>query len=552
MISLGLDTLLLGIAPAQEMKLFPPLRDIDSAYAQQALRYADDALSMDIRLPLFSEGREARRQVRREVTKAVALGLCLRERAEYATCLADALWAICMEDDWHAISGEGAIDTAAAQTGALIATCCSLHKGALDAISPDIIKRCRAEIRRRVLRPVAQYTRLNWLSDDGVEPACCALLECAVLQGEEGGERWLVVKKALRLLEAYLNTKKEAHFFSIRDFMERAGALCDTFSLLKLISGGKIDLTRDNALQRDVLLPLAAYIGNGWFVDPGAGNMRFEPDTRMLFHIGLGMQQKRLTGMAAYFALASRPMQSTLYQRRCFLAESGEYAREPVALSLFPEICMEKQGYMAMRSETLFCAVHAGSGFHADAGDIALFYRGEPVLIDIGEVSRAEWHNVPVVCGIQQIPGVLASDLDFRGERGYTALSLSLTRAYDARARLSSWQRTLMLMGSAVRLIDMFELGSAGRVDFRFITPIAPKRTDNGIQLGAIFLSWEGMPLTCRIDSIEPQSDTFGDRVYRITLSMQEDVRGGSVAFTFEDMGRETQDDAVYRDTVLQ
>ena len=492
---------------------------------------ADSAMTLDVRLPLYSEGAQCRRETRRAAVKLLTIGVCATGRNDYAAALNDALWAITQEDAWG-FDKSGLLDIPALETGALLATSVSL---AGSAVMAEVAERVRRAVHERIFKPLGDCPKLNFLADDHVERGCLAVLECVAYLGETGSSRWLWLKKTLSLLDAYLRGGGLPGLPPYRETAQRLAALAELLRLLSVTTGATFPL---NDLSEEALLLCASVAENGFYVSPGPGGMTQGVEPALLYHIGKHASQPHLMRTAAYLAQSGGnavPMHAPLSILAQIAAEENAFAGEISEHSVRPSEYFEREILFCARGESLFCAMHGGSGYHADAGDLCLFANGQPILIDLGDTARADWHNVPEVNGVMQKRGLLAKDADHRVDPSYSVLSLSLTDAYAKEARIRSWQRTLLkTQTGTVRLIDMFDMEGTGRADFRFITPVSPKRDENGILLGPVRLTWDGMPLSWRVDSVTPKEGSPFETVYRITLTMQQDAAGGSVTFTFE------------------
>jgi hypothetical protein len=148
---------------------------------------------------------------------------------------------------------------------------------------------------------------------------------------------------------------------------------------------------------------------------------------------------------------------------------------------------------------------------HNDVGSFIAALDATPVLIDLGQptytaisfsdrryeqwVVRSEWHNLPVVDGQEQPPGVRwrATDLAVRREEAFDSLELSLAEAYPA-GRLKR-SATLDRSAQEIRIGDEWDEGV--RVEEHFVIGGEPTAHEPGELLvktlagGLARLSWD-------------------------------------------------------------
>jgi hypothetical protein len=216
--------------------------------------------------------------------------------------------------------------------------------------------------------------------------------------------------------------------------------------------------------------------------------------------------------------------------------------RESARLPLPGSVLLPDMGVAAARSGDFFVALtggdRRGAFSHRDAGDIALYYRGQPVLVDCG-LPGAEAHNVPAIEGVEQNAARRAPEPPELQGDGYRMLTTGIAHAYPAAAKLYNWQRSLMLTPGEdqVRLIDAFDFeGVKKRATIRFITPHEPVLKGSTAVLGPVALRFPGSltPAVSEIPMEEPRlKSIWGEKLYRLELSQNESAPGARLDFTF-------------------
>ena len=234
---------------------------------------------------------------------------------------------------------------------------------------------------------------------------------------------------------------------------------------------------------------------------------------------------------------------------------------------------------MCVRSRTgspdgFFASLEGGvnrPGGHADAGNMTLFWNGEPVLPDLGEIAYAssmtpderaalwetqsQYHNLPVINDRAQCLGeryqAVEPIWELTPERSRATLDIS--RAYPDDAGVIAWQRTVSLMRGEQPCVHMWEIAEFERdendIEFNFITTRRPYVRVSGVELGDILMEWDGeCKLACDVQELPPRHarqydpeqlydkwllELCGRPLYRMVLMLKGAPRRLSVCFTF-------------------
>ena len=270
-----------------------------------------------------------------------------------------------------------------------------------------------------------------------------------------------------------------------------ACAVADLARLIKRLTRGELDLTRDyppESWMDDVLIP---WIGGEYFIDPSGEGMRPALSGMDLFRLGYFTYDRALSALGAQLRRrADRPgfsLTGRILSMEYMRAAEDERAAPP----RLKRAASDSGMVMISRVDSLFAAITGGGG-RANAGDICLFADGLPILIDAG----GDIHSLPLVDGaaprtILQTPP--ATDADFNEERDI--LTADLSGIYPDNAMPAAYQRTLMTLrrDGTVRLVDAFEfIQPPQALTFRFVTALRPEIGADGVRLGTVLLSWDG------------------------------------------------------------
>ncbi len=570
MFSLRQEELLYSLRPAGQVRIAPSFDDrrawasFDPDASRALVAKAERALRAP--LPHLTAGDYLRRPdaeppegylLRRSQAATLILGACVSGDEKYLSKAADLIWMMAEESSWAVFPRRGAplpafgspdMDLHAARTAELFALARQMVGARFDRMTPQLNARIEYELRRRVFDPVIARDGEDWMHLSGEAPKIAAHLMAACLAAEtdEGERRWQVLRRLIRILENFLRTQLPdgGATVDLKRHVEAAAALSDCFALISLISGGEVELRDEPQFVDMAILPCKLHIADGWFVNPG-GDPRPDLSPDLMFRLGEGVRSSCLCGMAAWLRRQNpdREMEGySLFTQLMHLRGRINLMREPARLPLPGSVLLPDMGVAIARAGDFFVALtggdRKGSFSHRDAGDLLMYYRGRPVLVDCG-LPGADAHNVPAIEGVEQNAARRAPEPPELRDDGYWMLTMGIAHAYPAAAKLYSWQRSLILTPgeNQVRLIDAFDFEDAKKkATVRFITPFEPVLTEGRAQFGPVALRFPGG----LIPSVSPVSiedarlkALWGDRLYRLELTTLDSAPGARLDFTF-------------------
>jgi len=565
MFPLRQEDLLYSLRPAAQVRIVPPMDDrrawtsFDPSACADLVTQAEVALRAP--LPMLTAGDFLARTaaeapsgyaLRRRHATALALGACVSGDEKYLPRLADLIWLMAEETSWATFPRRGALlpafgapdmDLNAARTAELFALSLRMVGARLDRISPQLSARMAYELRRRVFDPVIARDGEEWMHLGSDAPRICAhlLAACLAAETDEGERRWQVIRRVMRLLEGSLRTPLASGSAAngLERQLETASALNDCFAMISLASGGVVELRDEPEFVEMASLACKAHVGGGWFVNPGGSpRPRLSPDA--LFRLGEGARSSCLCGLAAWLRRRDPGLEPEggLFTAFAHLRGRDKLLREPARLSMPGSALVPDMGVALARSGDFFVALTDGPSPHLDAGDVSLYYRGEPVIAAPG-LPGADAHSVPAVEGVEQTGARRAPEPPEVRCDGYFLITAGIAHAYPPEAKLYNWQRSLMLQPgeNLVRLIDAFDFeGAQRRATFRFIIPFEPRLFDGGARLGPVAMRFPAglVPSVNAINLENPHlREIWGARVYRLELTMQQPAPGGRLDFSF-------------------
>ena len=489
------------------------------------------------RMPLSERSTDpaARRRLQRERRRQLESFLWIEPNPQALSRMADLIDEICAEGAWSAETAlddpfRPIIDLQAAETGALMAWTLRRHASRLAELSPALPALMLSEVRRRLTAPILAHEDYPFMAARGACPAliACDLLLCLLLMEKAPARRQGAVKLLLQTLDRICGLRSR-ELAPLSERLADACAVADLARLIKRLTRGELDLTRDyppESWMDDVLIP---WIGGEYFIDPSGEGMRPALSGMDLFRLGYFTYDRALSALGAQLRCrADRPgfsLTGRILSMEYMRAAEDERAAPP----RLKRAASDSGMVMISRVDSLFAAITGGGG-RANAGDICLFADGLPILVDAG----GDIHSLPLVDGVAprtilQTPP--ATDADFNEERDI--LTADLSGIYPDNAMPAAYQRTLMTLrrDGTVRLVDAFEFIQPPQVlTFRFVTALRPEIGADGVRLGTVLLSWDG---DMAAEAAPLGSAAFPD-AHLLSFRMTNPTRRLICGFTFE------------------
>lgn len=507
-----LRTLDVGRAP------IPRVREaLKSSFEREARR----ALSHDLRVPPLSERRAEpkvyaalQRERRRDLEALLLCGDGGKER------VLDILCAICEESRWA--EGPGAvfedetrpeIDLQAADTAALLGWAWHLRGAALGADGARVHARLLQEARRRVLQPLVACD--DYLCSTAVY---CAAVTALLLLEDDRERLFRALKPLLRRLDAACACA-ERERSPLPERLTDACALADLAQIIRLVSAGAADLTREAPGESWLDEILFAHVQEDWFFTCAEGAVRLELSGAAIYRLGCFAGDGALRALGAAIHRARALPSPTCTGRLLDASLRAELEEDFSPAPRLKHAALEDGRLMLARGAGFFCGLTSG-GDRANVGDICLFLDRACVL---------SGGNLPLA----QLPHPLADplpDWDF-SDASRAIMGVDVTHAYAADEGVRAHQRTLMLSREeyGAQLVDVFDLSAPRALRYAFHSPFAPEFFGGGVRLGPMLLSWEGKPVADarRLEA----SASFPEGQWEIALTYPE--AGPRAMFTF-------------------
>ncbi len=446
---------------------------------------------------------------------------------------------ICREDSWSA-RGEQfddpmrpTIDEQAAETGALIAWSYRRHGARIAETCPNLNARMLCEVRRRLIAPILNCDDYDFLRGAGNRPALI-LADIAVacmLMEKSASRRLPPMKLILHTLDRLCITKRR-EMRALADRLIDACALADLARIMKRITRGEVDLTREappSDWLDDVLIP---WVGREYFVDPAGCGMISGASGMDYFRLGYFVRDRAIAALGAALIREHDRPAATVTGRILsmeYLRAARDETSPPPRLR---RAATEDGSIMLSRVGSMLCAITAGSG-RANAGDVVLFSDALPILIDPGRICE---RSLPMINGEgpMRIPrGDVQTDCDFGADRDLMSADLSM--CYPDKCFVGAYQRTLMTMrgDQTVRLVDAFEfIVPPAELTFRFIVGQRPLTLRDSVRIGSVLMTWDGDMSPEAYDLTDVKD--YPEKCYLLQFTVRAPSPRAIYSFTFE------------------
>lgn len=433
--------------------------------------------------------------------EALLLLLLSEPSQENLARIVDLIGMIIEESAWSEPSGGARfdddshprIDLACAETAVLLAWCVKILGPRLDRLDTSISMRIRGEVRRRVLRPAMVHDDYPFMRGEGACPiaVCADILVCALLLESDEARLGRVVKPMLRRLDEVCG-RHGRELRPLRESLSDISAATDLVSLLRMMTHQMVDLSGSVPAGDWLDELLYPWIQDEWFNDPAGDGMRPALSGGDLFRVGRAAGDEPLAQLGAHLYHQNHLPSQTVTGRLMEAAQADLLESTFGKPQRLRYAALRNNLLMAARVPDLYCSLHVGGG-RGNAGDIALFASGTPILVDAGREISAR--SVPILADRDQLAAPPRPCIaDFEARQDQEILSVDVTSAYPAACELRSYQRTVLTLRreQVVRIVDALDFAAPHSVTFRFVCAVKPVLLNGAVRLGPVRMTWEG------------------------------------------------------------
>lgn len=544
---------------------------------------------------------EALHFARRSKLGKLAIGEAVDPKGKFIDEVANGLWLICEESFWGlpahlaaqkagvglADVSDPIIDLFAAETAATVAWTVYLLEKQLDAVSPLLVKRVRAEMKRRILDPYLTRNDFGWMGLSGKTHHLnnwnpwinSNVLTATLIVEQDAQRRKELVAKVCRSTDQFLaDCSPDGGCEEGPGYWGRAGAsFFDVCSTLVSAHGGKGDAVLKHPFTRALGHYITdVHIAGTYFVNYGDAHLSAMPEPELAYRFGKATGDETLMKMGAFYA-ETRGMgaSGSRLQKNVAGALGGvaSFSRALAAVMCSAEIRTVK-GHDALTRDSWYPALglmtareHEGEpdGFymaiqaasngrshaHNDSGSFMIFKDGKPVFIDVGVgtytaqtfnkdrykiwTMQSAFHNLPTIGGVMQHEGraYKARVLGYNKTDSASSLAVDLARAYPKEAGVQTWKRKVTLDRAKRRVVvdEDFRLAKSVPVMLTFMCATEAVVQSDGVHVNGTLLAFDASALEATVERIDLTDEglkhAWGKAVWRVLLKSKSDVASG-------------------------
>ena len=596
--SLSEQTLAAALLPAAQWHPYPTIRDradweavpqeIRAAFIQAARQHVGttwERIPATVTLQFIRNGNRSNYDAintrQREKLATLVLAEVFENEGRFLDDIANGIWAISEQTFWGSTAhlgmqraGNGlpdvtepVVDLFAAETAALLAWTDYLLGDRLDAVSPLVRKRIRAEVDRRIFTPALARDDFWWMGfgerknlNNWTPWIDSNWLAAVLLLEADPRRRAAAVYKIMRSLDNFINIyPDDGASDEGPGYWDRAAAsLFDNLELLRGATSGRVDIYGSPLVRSMGQYIYRVYIKDQYFIPMGDASAKITPDAELVYQYGKRIGDPVMQGFGALLAQRRGPYHpgsSSPGRILPALLLAREIAAAPAAEPLPGSVWLPDLQLMAARSAAnsgvgLYVAAWGGhnaqSHNHNDVGNFIVYGDGTPVLIDVGVETysaktfsaqryeiwtmQSAYHNLPTINGVMQGAGreFQAKDVTFNETANRITFSADIAAAYPAEAGVRRWQRRVTLDRKilAVELEDSYEL-TQWREPAR-LSLMTPLRVDTSrpgeVRLGGLYiLTYDAGKVNAAVEEIRVSDERlrsiWGDGLERLVLT---------------------------------
>lgn len=463
----------------------------------------------------------------------------LTGESRWLSALEETIWAVCEEFAWavpaHLAQMDNIsempqeLDLFSTETAHALGEISVLLK---DSLSPLLIGRMRAEVRRRVIDPFLESPPLHWrweLWENNWVSVCASGITHSLVYFGEPGELEDSTERILQYAKRFLDGFPDdgACLEGSSYWLYGFGFFAQMAETLFYHSNGSLNLFKWDKVEKIAgFLPKTCLCGKWSVMISDANNREFIHDAGLTHLLArrfptvplLPQSLRRPLGMDECYRFG------TLLRNLLWTFPTQLKPLQVLNDVYFPQA----QWYIANR-ETYACILKAGHNDephnHNDIGHIALVSAQDGyVLCDLGAGAytadyfhpqtrysklnnASRGHSVPLINGKEQLAGrKYVGDLKQEDEN---TLTVEFSQAYG-QSELKRLERNVFFFENKVSLRDSFEFSQCpAELAERFITELRPIITNEDVRIGGMRLLWDSALWSPHLTK-EKYEDHFG------------------------------------------
>ena len=356
-----------------------------------------------------------------------ALAYCLEKKDEDLDDVINGLWCIMEETSWvisaHNVdSHAGAptsqekplpdvrspmIDLFAAQTSMILSFVVYLTGAALDSVCPQVTRRVQLEIEKRILVPFETRDDFWWMGF--LRKDLCNwtpwivsnVLVTAALGIPDRLRLAAIVRRSLLMVDRWLAVVPEDGGCDegVAYWNMAGGALMDILQLLSEMTGGRMLFSEEPKIRNILSFPRTMWLGGEWFANFADCDAKPYVCAERILYAGSYLKDPALMQFGQTLAgpvrqdLSDTPQMWRMLNRLFGHYEVPDGVTQPVSDSWLPDL----QVRLVRKGRMTVCGKggHNGESHnHNDVGSFVVFLDGNPVAVDIGNMTYTAKNSV--------------------------------------------------------------------------------------------------------------------------------------------------------------
>lgn len=558
-------------------------------YKDAVLKAADEALSYElIPLPatLYMEYAENGNRshfeniyhARRRALMALVLGTIYTGDDKYVRKAIDITWAICEETTWvipahnvsrgYILGGKPLfdafddipeVDLFSGATGALLSFVYMYLGEKMDAVTDGVMtERLKYEIERRIITPFLTY-EMRWMYafiNNWTPWITSNVLVASAIIEQRPNRRLAVLSRAMDYLDRFAGIygddcgcNEGASYWGAA-----IGTLFDAAEIIYDYTSGKIDVMDAPFMKKACrfIADMCVDPEEGLFMNFADCPPRMTVDGDMVSRMGrrtsdavlsdFGRKMRAQNDFASSGKWINHFFSYRVIKNVFDTAEGDEFAQpEKCAFYRDMQVAVIRQGEF-----TVF--VKGGhnreSHNHNDVGNIMLYYKKAPIVIDAGNLdytkdtfnenrykiwtNQSSYHNLPEINGVMQAAGREFHADGFECDEN--SATVSYASAYPADGHVWLALRTVNVGEESVTVSD--KVDSDGDCFYHFITCEKPEISDGSAVIGGVRASFDGAE-SVTVDEIDLSGSEKMSREWRTKTLWRITIKAKELKTTF-------------------
>lgn len=455
-----------------------------------------------------------------EVLKSFVLAELIENKGRFLDGIINGSWSICEQTTWvlsaHLPSQKGGagvpnieepiIDLGAGEIASLLGWTFHFFKDDFKEISPFLYNRIPFEIKNRIINPYLERDDFWWMAfkkDTFVNnwnPWCnYNSLLSTILLGEEVTieTQKAVLTKSMKSVDKFINYyKADGACEEGPSYWSHAGGkMLEYLEFVYNLTDGTVSVRDNKLIQNMGVYIMDAHIDEDFYINFADASVRANPNPAIIYRYGTYTNNQALKQFAAYLAKNNNFYETITAKGGIDQIVNNLEIKEDLKATIPEKINKLSFAYQETEIVGGRTSIEENKGFffaakggyndeshnHNDAGSFILYYKGKPLIADIGVeiyskktfsddryeiwTMQSNYHNLPLINGVAQAYGkkYQSTQTSFSNTKSLLTFSLNIKNAYPEDASCEFFKRNYVLdrsHKSSLEITDSFQLKS--------------------------------------------------------------------------------------------